>query len=73
MKKLYAPNQNNIFKKKNSNYAILNHLHFGPNLVFWGTALRHFSQNFLRRPTMVAKIFAQPPTIKKLPTALFYI
>ena len=36
MKKLYARSWNNIFKKKYYKYQILNHLYFGPNLVFWG-------------------------------------
>ena len=30
---------NNIFEKKNYKYEILNHLYFGPSLVFQGTAL----------------------------------
>ena len=34
IKKLCAQNWNNIFKKKNSMYEILNHLFFGPNFVF---------------------------------------
>ena len=62
------------FQKKNDKYEILNHLYFGPNFVFWGIALGRFSQCFFlifrRRPTMVAVIFTQPPTIKKVPTAL---
>ena len=41
IKKLHA--RNNILKKS-SKYEILNHLHFGPNFVFWGTALGRFSQ-----------------------------
>ena len=40
--KLYAGN--NIFKKRNYKYEILNHLHFGPSFVFWRTALGRFSQ-----------------------------
>ena len=42
IKKLYA--RNNIFKKKkkNSKMRFLNHLYFGPNFVFWGTALGCF-------------------------------
>ena len=36
-----------IFSKtKNFKYEVLNHLHFGPNLIFQGTALGHFSQIF---------------------------
>ena len=34
------------FQKKNYKYDILNHLYFGPSFVFWGTALRRFSQCF---------------------------
>ena len=54
------------FQKKNYKYEILNHLHFDPNFVFRGTALGRFSQCFfflifLRRPTMMAYIFTQPP------------
>ena len=41
IKKLYA--RNNILKKS-SKYEILNHLYFGPNFDFWGTALWRFSQ-----------------------------
>ena len=41
IKKLYI--RINIFKKKNSKDEILNHLYFGPNFVFWGTALGCFS------------------------------
>ena len=44
------------FQKKNSKYDILNHLYFGPNFVFLGTALGRFSQCFFL-------------TIKRLPTA----
>ena len=61
IKKLYA--RNNILKKS-SKYEILNHLYFGPNFVFWGTALGRFSRGvffsiFRRRPTMVVNIFTQ--------------
>ena len=38
--KLYA--RNNIFRKKNYKYEILNHLYFGPGFVFWRAALGHF-------------------------------
>ena len=59
-----------IFPKKE-----LQRITFGPNFLFWGTALGRFTQFFFIcrcRPTMVTLIFAQhlPPTIKKLPTAL---
>ena len=40
---LYA--RNNIVKK-NSRYEILNHLYFGPNFFFSGTALGLFSRCF---------------------------
>ena len=40
--KLYA--LNNIFKKRNYRYEILNHLYFGPSFVFWRTALGRFSK-----------------------------
>ena len=40
--KLYA--RNNILKNENCKYEILNHLYFGQNFAFWGTALGHFSQ-----------------------------
>ena len=33
-------------KKKNSTSKILNHLYFGANFIFWGTALGRFSQCF---------------------------
>ena len=32
------------FQKRNYKYEIFNHLYFGPNFVFWGTALGRFSQ-----------------------------
>ena len=35
-----------IFSKKNSKYEIFNHLYFGPNFVFWWTALGRFIQFF---------------------------
>ena len=79
--KLYA--RNNIFKKRNYKYEILNHLHFGPSFIFWRTALGRFSQYcffliFRCQSTMVTNISTQTPipphyihiTIKKLPTAL---
>ena len=34
--------RNNVFKKQ-LQYEILNHLYFGPNFVFWGTASGRFS------------------------------
>ena len=56
IKKLYALNWNNIFKKKKRI----------PSKIFWFWAklcfLRDcFSQIFLRQPTMVADIFTHPP------------
>ena len=42
--KLFA--RNNIFKKGNYKYEILNHLYFGPSFVFWVIALGRFSQCF---------------------------
>ena len=75
-KKFVCPKK--YFQKSNFKYEILNHLYFGPNFFFWGTALGHFSQcffcffsNFRRRLAMAAEIFTQSPTIKKLPTTLF--
>ena len=60
---LYA--RSSIFEKKNSNYEILNHLYFGPVFIFGEFALGRFSQYFLkfflRRPTIMADIFAQLP------------
>ena len=60
IKKFYP--QNNIFKKE---YEILNHLYFGLNFIFSGTAIGRFRQIFLlifsRRPTMAAVVFTQPP------------
>ena len=35
-----------LFSKNNCKYEILNHLYFGPNFVFWRTALGCFSQCF---------------------------
>ena len=45
---------------------------FWSKFVFFGTVLGLFCQCnfFCRRPTMVTEFFSQPPTIKKLPTAL---
>ena len=58
-----------IFPKKE-----LQRITFGPNFLFWGTALGRFTQFFLIcrcRPTMVALIFAQhPPPSPSLPPAL---
>ena len=66
IKKFYA--QNNIFKKE---YEILNHLYFGLNFIFSGTAIGRFRQIFLlifsRRPTMAAVVFTQPPLIPHPP------
>ena len=63
IKMLYAGSS--IFEKKNSNYEILNHLYFGPVFIFGEFALGRFSQYFLkfflRRPTIMADIFAQLP------------
>ena len=61
--------QNNIFKKRFSNYDILNHLYFGLNFgLFGGTALGRFSSCFFlifcRRATMVAVIFTQSENYK---------
>ena len=57
--------RNNISKKGNYKYEILNHLYFGPSFAFWRTALGRFSQCFFlifrRRSTMVANIFTQLP------------
>ena len=55
----------------------MNHLCFAPSFNFCGTALGRFCQCFFyifcRRSTMVIDIFTQPPpTIKKLPTALYW-
>ena len=38
--------RNNISKKGNYKYEILNHLYFGPSFAFWRTALGRFSQCF---------------------------
>ena len=49
----------------------MNHVHFGPNLVFWGPALGHFSKcvDFFKvlrhRSTMVFDIFTQSPHHKE--------
>ena len=66
--KLYA--RNNIHKNENCKYEILNHLYFGQNFAFWGTALGHFSQCFFFNvfccwPTMVVNIFTVVPNHKK--------
>ena len=65
-------------KKKNCKYEILNHLYFAPSFNFCGTALESFCQCFFfifcRLSTMLADVFTHPPapTIKKLPTALYW-
>ena len=70
----YKNAQSNFFKTKNSKYEILNHLYFRPVLSFRGFPLGCFIQYFLkffrRRSTIVADIFTQPLTVKKLPKAL---
>ena len=52
-----------IFSEKGFKYDILNHLYFGPDFNFGGTALGRFSQCFLKifccQPTMVADILTQ--------------
>ena len=66
------------FQKKNYKYEILNHLYFGPSLIFCGTALGCFSSvvflNFLLSVNHVGWHFYSVPlplhTIKKLPMAL---
>ena len=69
IKKLYA--RNNIFKKRIPKYKTLNRLYFGPNFIFWRSALGCFSQcfflTFCRRPNMVADIFTQSPHPHPLP------
>ena len=69
--------RNNIFKKKNSKDEIFND--FGPNFVFWGTALGclsfWFFFHFLSLANHKGQHIYSPPfppttTIKNLPTAL---
>ena len=64
-------------QKNNFKYEFLNHLYFGPNFVFWETALGRFNQRFFfffsifqSWPAMAVDIFTQPAIIKKLPTTL---
>ena len=71
IKRLY--NRNNIFLKIILNVKI--YLHFGPGIVFWGTALRCFSMYFFYFSSSVnhggRHFYSIPPTtIKKLRTAL---
>ena len=53
-KKVVYPKK--YFQKNDFKYEIFNHLYFGSNFVFWGTALGHFSHCFFsifqHRPAM---------------------
>ena len=67
-KKIVCPKkyfQNNDFK-----YEILNHLYFGPNFIFGGTALGRFSQCFFLDFLTYLQGSPPPPTIKTFPMAL---
>ena len=63
--------RNNIFKKGNYKYEILNHLYFGPSFVFGGllqgVLASVFFFIFCRWSTMVANIFTQPLHPSPLP------
>ena len=76
---LYA--RNNIFRKRNYKYEILNPLYFRRSFVFWRTALGRFSQCFFSNFSSLVNhggqhFYSAPPpplpprTIKKLPTVL---
>ena len=70
--------RNNVFKKKNCKYEILNHLYFAPSFNFCGAALGSFCQCFFLffvvcQPWWLTFLLSPPPpTIKKLPTALYW-
>ena len=71
IKKLYA--RNNVSKKEFQIWDFESFIFFS-KVDFWRTSLERFSQCFFsifcHRPTIVADIFTQPPTIKKLSTTL---
>ena len=64
-KSLYA--RNNIFKKRIPNMRFLNHLYFGPNFHFWGTALGRFSSlvNLGGRHVCLAPLLPPPPPLHR--------
>ena len=64
-----------IFSKKESQKRYFESFIFWSKFRFWEQLLGvlasvFFKKNFRRQPPMVADILTQPPTIKKLPTAL---